>query len=63
MNTAAKLSHDVGIKPACEALQIPRATFYRHHQKRPKYNRIQPAPPLSLTLAERQKVVDTLNSE
>ncbi len=30
MNSVLSLSHDVGKKPACEALQVPRATFYRN---------------------------------
>jgi putative transposase len=64
MTTAAKLSCDVGVKPACDALQIPRATFYRHRQKSPvKCAQIRPAPPLSLAQAEKQTVVDILNSE
>src|SRR4030043_826906 len=64
MKTAAELSQDVGTKPACEALQIPRATFYRHrHYPKTPGNSTRPAPPLSLTQIERQKVVDILNSE
>ena len=33
MNTAAILSHDVGKKAACKALDIPGASFYRHMSK------------------------------
>jgi hypothetical protein len=30
MSAAYALSQDVGKKAACEALAVPRATFYRH---------------------------------
>lgn len=30
MTTTLQLSNDVGKKAACEALQVPRASFYRH---------------------------------
>ena len=30
MNVASELSQDVERKPACDALGLPRATFYRH---------------------------------
>jgi transposase InsO family protein len=64
MNAATALSHDVGRKPACEALGVSRATFYRRIQGKPPHgNVVRPKPPLALTLAERQKVVDILHSE
>jgi putative transposase len=64
MNAAAALSHDVGRKPACEALGVSRATFYRRTQgKPPNSNVVRPKPPLALTLTERRKVVDILHSE
>jgi transposase InsO family protein len=64
MKAAADLSHDVGRKPACEALGVPRATFYRHiHGKPDKGNGTRPEPPLALTLSERQTVIGILHSE
>ena len=64
MKTAADLSHDVGRKPACEALGVPRATFYRHiHGKAGKCNGARPKPPLALTPSERHAVIDILHSE
>lgn len=65
MNATSELSQDVGRKPSCEALGIPRATFYRHiaHEQNPSVNKTRPAPPLSLTPIERQNVVDILHSE
>jgi putative transposase len=50
-----------GRKPACEALGIPRATYYR--SRRPAPPRVRPRPPRALGDEERQRVLDTLNSE
>ncbi len=33
MNAATDFSHEVGKQPACEALGMSRATFYRHSGK------------------------------
>jgi len=66
MKAACDLSQAVGKKPACESLEVPRATFYRHldRQLNPcPDNGARPAPPLSLTFAERQNVIDILHSE
>ena len=66
MKAASELSSDLGRKPACVALGVPRATFYRHlertHAPCP-VNGSRPAPPLSLSVGERQKVTDILHSE
>ena len=53
----------MGKKSACEALQVARATFYRHLS--PDIDRVKqrPAPPLALTGQERQVVIDTLHSD
>lgn len=61
---AQELGSDVGKKTACQALQIPRATFYRHlkpenivcFEDRPK-------PPLALDEQEKQMVINTLHSD
>jgi putative transposase len=66
MKAACDLSQAVGKKPACESLEVPRATFYRHlgRQLNPcPGNGPRPAPPLSLTFAERQNVINILHSE
>ena len=66
MNTASDLSKDVGRKPACEALQVSRATFYRHMGRKhcpSKDNGSQFIPPLALAPSEKQTVVDILHSE
>jgi putative transposase len=62
IQAATILSHEVGKKPACEALEISRATFYRYHNPvKPEARR--PRPPLALSLPERQVVLDELYSE
>ena len=62
IQAATILSHDVGKKPACEALEVPRATFYRHlNPVKPQDRR--PSPPLALSPSERQVVIDELHSE
>jgi len=64
MYCALDLSKDVGTKHSCEALHVPRASFYRFQDKlnapsdQPAPSR--PAPPLSLTGEERRQVLDTL---
>jgi putative transposase len=63
---ANQLGSDVGKSAACDALLIPRATFYRHQSQK---NRAKdpiskrPPPPLALKPEERQAVVDILHSE
>jgi transposase InsO family protein len=62
MSAAQALGCRVGRKAACRALNLPRASFYRH--LRP--NAIPPAwpkPSRALDEAERQAVMDTLHSE
>ena len=63
MSAVYALSHDVGKKAACEALTVPRATFYRHMSPVPQGERTRPAPVLALTKQERDTVIDILHSE
>jgi len=66
ISLAEQLSWQTGKKAACEALLVPRATFYRHQssKSRPENNSTQPmTPPLSLSDGERQTVIDILHSE
>ena len=63
MTTVAELSHRTNTKAACAAFNIPRATYYRQTANLTVAN---PAvrlasPPLALTLAEEQKVLDVLH--
>lgn len=66
MNAAINLSAEVGKKPACEALQVPRSSFYRYlgglNQPVDLGNH-RPAPPLALSSEERQLVLDILYSD
>jgi putative transposase len=65
MNTAGSLAKDVGVTSACDALVIPRASFYRWcgRDKHPKKDHDRPAPPLALTYDERKAVLNTLREE
>ena len=63
IHAAATLSCEIGKKAACEALAVPRATFYRHHNPAPKARSPRPRPPLALTAMERQAGVTELHSE
>ena len=63
IQAAATLSCEIGKKAACEALAVPRATFYRHHHPVPKARNNRPRPPLALASSERQAVIDELHSE
>jgi putative transposase len=62
MQAAATLSCDVGKKPACEALALSRATFYRYLDVEPMTPTKRAAPPLALSQSERQAVIDELHS-
>jgi len=50
-----------GIRPACEALNLSRASFYRRGKAKPFGPRRRS--PRALAASERQAVLDTLNSE
>lgn len=66
MEAAQTLSYEAGIKPACEALEVSRAGFYRMQKQRnapfvEPNNR--PSPPRALSSDERQRVLDILHTE
>jgi putative transposase len=65
MADVKKLSLTVGVKIACENLNIPRASYYRFHDSRPQVSRqkCMKKPPLALSHNEQKKVIDLLNSE
>jgi len=64
MNAVLELSRKTGIKPACEALNLNRASFYRAQTPRPEpTERERPRPPLALSTEEEQRILDTLHSE
>jgi putative transposase len=64
MSAACTLSQAVSKKAACEALEVPRATFYRHMSpESPTEEKCRPAPVLALTEQEKKTVIDVLHSE
>lgn len=67
MIAATQLAQDVGKKPACRALGISRASFYRRNARQRAWNSagraIVPKPPLTLEPAETQAVLGALHSE
>ena len=54
------LASQVGVAPACRALGVPRATFYRRHRSGPGRQQPRPTPARALCEAERERVLDTL---
>ncbi len=62
METVREVAREVGIAPACDALAVPRASFYRWiapvHGPRPA-----PARPRALDATERAAVLDVLHEE
>jgi putative transposase len=65
MDAVETLTPDVGTKSACKAFGISRAGLYRRRATRlvPKMPRKRPAPPRSLSVPEKQEVLDTLHTE
>ncbi len=65
MEAAHILSTEIGIKPACEALEVSRAGFYRTQGQRtasPVEIKKRPSPPRALSCNERQRVLDILHT-
>ena len=54
------LASQVGVAPACRALGVPRATFYRRHRSGPGRQQPRPTPARALCEVERERVLDTL---
>ena len=66
MEAALTLSFEVGIKPACESLDVSRAGFYRMKAQRnapPVEPSKRPSPPRALSSDERQGVLDILHTD
>ena len=60
---ANSLALQVGVAPACRALGVPRATFYRRHRMVPGRQQPRPTPARALCEVERERVLDTLGGE
>jgi len=64
MQAATELSQAVGVQRACQALGIPRASYYRKQRTAPRAPTAPVRPsPRALTSAERQTVRETLYSD
>ena len=63
MSAAMQLGHNVGILPACQALSVPRASFYRFFAPKPQETCVRPSPPKALSADERAVVLETLHSQ
>lgn len=65
MEAVEVLGADVGLKPACSALGVSRATLYRQRARRveTQHEDCLCPPPLKLDVQERQAVVDLLHSD
>ena len=65
MTAAESLAQTAGRAPACRALGIPRASFYRGlgKEEQPSPPAPRPTPARALALPERQAVLGQLHSE
>lgn len=62
---AVALAQTVGVAPACDALGVPRSSFYyaQHAPVLPAPPHPRPPSPRALSVAERQEICHLLNSE
>ena len=63
MIAAEELAPQVGVEPACRALGVSRATFYRRKRPTPGHQQPRPTPARALSQKERERVVEVLSSE
>ena len=65
MSAVTQLAVDVGTKAACQALQLPRASYYRDRRKAsaPAVTTSRPSPARALRPAEREAVLARLHEE
>ena len=63
IEAAAELAPTAGIRAACSALGVPRATFYRQRAPERSTPANRPQPPLALSELERRAVLEVLHSE
>jgi len=59
---AQELAVEVGVAPACQALGVSRATFYRRQRPTPGHQQPRRTPARALCESEREQVLDTLVS-
>ena len=66
MEAVATFGRDIGVKPACEALGLSRATYYRNKAGAGAGEKSPPAVPTSsraLSSEERTEVLDLMHSD
>ena len=63
IGTANQLATRVGVAPACRALEVPRASFYRRLCPLTASLPQRPTPARALSLPERQSVLDQLHAQ
>ena len=63
MKATQELAKHVGVKPACTALRVARATFYRRRSPTTGHQQPRPTPARALSEKERDRVFDTLCSD
>ncbi len=63
MIAAEELARQVGAVPACRALGVSRATFYRRKRPTPGHQQPRPTPARALCQNERERVIEVLGSE
>ena len=56
------LASQVGVAPACRALGVPRASFYRRQRPAPGHQQPRPTPARAMRASERAHVLDVLAS-
>ena len=61
MLAVRKLAEIVGVQSACDALSVPRSSFYRW--QKPSETKPRPTPPPALDVEEREEVRAVLDSE
>ena len=59
---ASSLAQHVGVAPACRALGVSRATWYRRHRPAPGRQQPRKTPARALDDTERERVLDVLAS-
>jgi len=62
MNAASRLADRVGVRAACEALGLPRPSYYRWQRPKPRVEASR-RPPLKLSEQEESSVLDVLNGK
>lgn len=63
MKAVDELSERVGVAPACAALRVSRATYYRSRSPRPATVATRTASSRAIDASQRQRVLEILNSE